>query len=227
MSEQNPEVPAQDAPADNDSGNTPPWGDDFDAEKAWGLVTSLREEVGRVKADRTPQDEKDAKTIATLKRQLADAEPIVSEFRRLEEASKTETERAKDAAAAAQQRVADLTNRAVQAEVKALAANTFADPSDATAFIDPAKYVNDAGEIDTAAIESDLADLLSRKPHLGRTSDGPRPPAPNPAQGSSSTGPAAPAQLSQEDVDRLYKAKDYDAIDKARTEGRLDQLLGA
>lgn len=38
---------------------------------------------------------------------------------------------------------------------------------------------------------------------------------------------AKAAQLTQADVDRLFASKQYDEIEKARTEGRLDDLLGA
>jgi hypothetical protein len=53
-----------------------------------------------------------------------------------------------------------------------------------------------------------------------------RVPAPNPAQGSSGHGTPAPQQLTQSDVQRMYAAKDYDGIDKARSEGRLNTVLG-
>lgn len=43
----NPQTPTtDDAPA------APPWGDDFDAERAWTLVQNLREDVATMKAER-------------------------------------------------------------------------------------------------------------------------------------------------------------------------------
>lgn len=167
--------------------------------------------------------EKRAKENAS---KLKEAEPRLSEYDRLVAASKTEEERAKDAAAAAQARVEQLTNRAVMAEVKALAASSFADPTDASAFIDPKKYVTSDGDVDTEAIKADLSDLLSRKPHLGKPAER-NVPAPNPAQGSSANGAPAPAQLSESDVKRLFAEKRYDEIEAARQEGRLSTILGA
>jgi hypothetical protein len=58
--------------------------------------------------------------------------------------------------------------RAAKAEVRALAATTFADPSDAAAFLDLAEFVDDEGDIDSKGIEKALADLLKRKPHLAK-----------------------------------------------------------
>lgn len=161
-----------------------------------------------------------------LRDRLKDAEPRLSEYDRLVEASKTEEQRARDAATAAQSRVEQLTTRAVMAEVKALAATSFADPTDASAFINPADYINDDGDVDTDAIKTALDDLLTRKPHLGRV-DGKRTPAPNPAQGSSASGPTTAGQLTKEDLQRMYAAGDHDGIEKARQEGRFNQLTGA
>lgn len=158
--------PAAAAPA------SPPWGDDFDAEKAWNLVQNLRSDKERLQQRPTLTDEQKAK---------------LDEYDRLAEASKTELERAQEAAQREATRAQGLLTRAVQSEVKALAADAFADPSDAGAFLDLQKYATADGDVDTEAIKSDLADLLARKPHLGK-SPTTRVPAPNPAQGASGSG---------------------------------------
>lgn len=36
----------------DDGKSTPPWGDDFNAERAWSLITNLREEKATIKAER-------------------------------------------------------------------------------------------------------------------------------------------------------------------------------
>lgn len=118
---------------------------------------------------------------------LEASKPKVAEYDRLAEASKTAEERATEAATAAEARANKLVNRAVTAEVKALASSGFADPEDAAAFLDLSKYATDDGDVDTEAVKTDLAALLVRKPHLGKT-PGTRLPAPNPAQGSSADG---------------------------------------
>lgn len=88
----------------------------------------------------------------------------------LEDRDKSEVQKAGERAAAAEQRAAAMAQRAAKAEVRALAASTFADPSDAAAFLDLADFVDDQGDIDSKGIEKALADLLKRKPHLGRES---------------------------------------------------------
>lgn len=156
----------------------PPWGDDFDAEKAWNLVQNLRADKEKLQQRPTLSDEQKTK---------------LSEYDRLVEASKTELERAQEAAKQEAERASSLLSRAVKSEVKALAQG-FADPEDAAAFLDLGKYATGDGDVDTESIKADLADLLQRKPHLGKSPDS-RLPAPNPAQGSSSQGarPASPA----------------------------------
>jgi hypothetical protein len=96
---------------------------------------------------------------------------------------------AQEAASNSEKRAAALVDRAVRAEIKAMAADGFADPEDAAAFLDLSKYAKD-GDIDTSAIKADLGDLLARKPHLGKTPIS-RPPAPNPAQGAGEASASA------------------------------------
>ena len=154
------------------------------------LVEKLRGDVKTLKSsDRKPQDERDKSMIAKLKGQIKDYEPKVAEYDRLTEASKTAEERAQGLATAAEERASKLLTRAVTAEVKALASTGFADPEDAAAFLDLSKYATADGDVDTEAVKTDLAALLVRKPHLGKT-PGSRLPAPNPAQGSSGNGSA-------------------------------------
>lgn len=83
-----------------------------------------------------------------------------------EAANATEAEKLTARVEAAEKRAVELRDRAVQAEVKVLAAD-FADPSDAAAFLDLSKYAAE-GDIDTDAIKADLATLLTAKPHLAK-----------------------------------------------------------
>lgn len=89
-------------------------------------------------------------------------------FDELEAASKSDLEKANERATKAEGQVSALTQRTVRAEVKALAAAKFADPSDAAAFLNLGEYIDDEGDIDTKGIEKALADLLKSKPHLAR-----------------------------------------------------------
>lgn len=195
-----PPEPAAAAPAD-----TPPWGDDFDAEKAWSLVQNLRSDKEKLQKRPALTDEQKTK---------------LAEYDRLVEASQTELEKAQAAARTNAERAQALVSRAIQAEIRALASE-FADPSDAVAFLADKKYAGDDGEIDTEQIKADLADLLTRKPHLGKQPTS-RVPAPNPAQGSSASGAAGASQLTQDQLDGMTPEQ----IVQARKEGRLNRIMG-
>lgn len=84
-----PVVPAAPAQEPNPAAPaaTPPWGTDFDAEKAWNLVQNLRADKDKLAARPVLTDEQ--------KTQLAEYQKVV-------EASKTEAQRLADSAAAAQ-----------------------------------------------------------------------------------------------------------------------------
>lgn len=162
---------------------TPPWGDDFDAERAWNLVKNLREDNSRLKARPALTDEQQQK---------------LTEWDRLERASKTELERAREESTRWQTEASTWRTAAVSSRVERLAADAFTDPSDALAAIpDPGKYLGAGGEIDEAAIRADLDALLERKPHWRRTGETPAPaprvPAPNHAQGAAGGQAADPA----------------------------------
>jgi hypothetical protein len=111
----------------------------------------------------------------------------------LEAAQQSETEKAAARAAAAEQQVTALRRRALDAEIRAAAATGWADPSDAPRYLDDRdRYIGEDGGIDTEAITADLAGVLLARPHLARA-DGPRRPAPDPAQGARQSGPVGTA----------------------------------
>lgn len=124
---------------------------------------------------------------ANLRKRLKELEPLAEEARKAKEANKTETERLQGQLAEMEKRVGQMRARAVKSEVHALAATDFADPTDAEALLALPDYVNDDGEIDTDQIKADLADLLERKPHLGKPKAEPerKRPAPDRTQASS------------------------------------------
>ena len=106
------------------------------------------------------------------------------------------------------------------------AAGSIADP---VALLDSKTFlasVKDIDPADAAALQAAIASAVESNPRLGSATPS-RLPAPNPAQGSSASGPVAPSQLSKEDVSRMYAQKDYDGIAKAQAEGRLSKLMGA
>jgi hypothetical protein len=71
-----------------------------------------------------------------------------------------------------QREILDKANtRIVNAEIRALAADKFADPRDAVKFLNAGDYdVDEDGEVDSRSIERDLSDLLREKPHLAKVS---------------------------------------------------------
>lgn len=160
----------------------PPWGENFDAEKAWNLIQNLRADKEKL-AKRPVLDE--------------DAQRKLSEYQRLEEASKTELERKTEELTRWQSEAEKWRTASVGHRIEALAATDFADPTDAVNALDPTKYLDAGGQIDGEAIKRDLAALLEAKPHYRRQQEtaGSRLPAPNPAQGhSTSTTSDDPAQ---------------------------------
>ncbi|PRY56447.1 hypothetical protein [Glycomyces artemisiae] len=111
-------------------------------------------------------------------------------FDAVEAEKKTEAERLTDQAAAAEARAAKAMTRAVNAEIAALAAESFADPTDAVAALNAAEFI-DGDDIDTDAIRDQLADLLERKPHWAKSKEpaaAPAPPKPRPDPGQGPRG---------------------------------------
>lgn len=83
--------------------------------------------------------------------------------------------------------------RIVRAEVKALAADLFADPADAPLYLDLTKYdVDDDGEVSVDEIKSDLKKVLKDKPHLAKKGAALKP---DRSQGQGGAGGARPTDL--------------------------------
>jgi len=99
------------------------------------------------------------------------------------------------------------------------------DASVASALLDSRSFLAKVADIDPTdgvAIAAAVGEAVTENPALGKRS-----PAPNPAQGSSASGPAnQAAQLTRADVERLAKEGNHAEIDKAREDGRLNELLG-
>jgi hypothetical protein len=137
--------------------------------------------------------EKLRKESAGWRTKYQETKPLAQKAQELEDAKKSEQERLTEQLSAAEQRIQSFRQRAVRSEVKALAAAEFADPEDAHAFLDLNSYVDDDGDVDTAAIQQDLKDLLKRKPHLAKPADtSPRAPKADRTQGSSGNGNRTP-----------------------------------
>lgn len=148
------------------------------------------------------------KALDTERAARKDAEKRARDLERkvkaFEDANKSDLDKAASRAEQAEQRAQQLIDRTVKAEIRAAAASSFADPSDAAAFLDTTAYVGEDGDVDADKIKADLADLLKRKPHLGKTPErkGPRP---DPSQGAKPGGtPDLKAQIADAE-----KARDF------------------
>jgi hypothetical protein len=115
---------------------------------------------------------------------------------------------------------AEVLNERALDKVEAKAAKLFADPEDARALLAGRvdEFIDD-GKVDVEAIEDALAELLKKKPHLAaatakRFQGG--------ADGGARKGSGV-TQLTEQDL----KTMSPQQIDKARLDGRLNDLLGA
>lgn len=110
--------------------------------------------------------------------------------------------------------------RILRSEVRAAAAGKLADPKDALTFLDLEQFeVDEDGQVDEDEIADAITDLLKNKPYLAAAT----------AKGFQGTGDGGaarkagrPKQLTQQDL----KTMSAEAIDKAREDGRLDDLMG-
>lgn len=131
---------------------------------------------------------------ANLRKRLKELEPAAAELQRIKDSEKTESERLNDQLARANDLVAQTRQKLVRSQVQALAMPGFADPEDAVGALNLDSYIDSDGDIDEAAIRSDLDALLERKPHWAKTQpqEGPRRPAPDRTQASGANKTKAP-----------------------------------
>lgn len=124
-----------------------------------------------------------------------DGDAARSKLDELENASKTEVEKAVEAARreGAAQALAAANARLIASEARALAAQAkFRNAADAVPFLDLSEVrVAEDGTVDTAAISRQLDELAKAKPYLLAAEEGPRTPKPDPSQGGRSPGAAS------------------------------------
>jgi hypothetical protein len=115
---------------------------------------------------------------------------------------------------------AEVLNERALDKVEAKAAKLFADPEDARALLAGRvdEFVDD-GKVDVEAIEEALGELLKKKPHLAAATA-------KRFQGGADGGARKGSQVSQITEQEL-KRMTPQQIDKARIDGRLNDLLGA
>lgn len=118
-----------------------------------------------------------------LRERVKLAEPIVAEWERLQEASKTELERAQEEARKAEERTAATLQRVAAAEVKAALTGVVPDPASLLEDLNIGRFVTPEGEVDANAITA------LREKYAALTPSTPPRMAPNPAQGTSAQTP--------------------------------------
>lgn len=146
MSEATTETPAPEGQEPEQVEEKPPWGDDFDAEKAWKLVQNLRGDVDKAKA------------------KASEGAQAVKAAEQARLAAMTEAERTV-AEAEARGRTAASTEfgkRLARTEFDALAGrrNPDVDTSAVLEFVDLSRFVGEDGEPDTKAIQQAVERLV-------------------------------------------------------------------
>jgi hypothetical protein len=111
-------------------------------------------------------------------------------------------------------------------KIEAKAARLFSNPEDARLFLaDKLDDFLDDGKVDVEAITDALKELLEARPYLGVTQGESK----KKFQGGADQGDRGDAgkpQLARADVERLAREGKHAEIEKARTDGRLNKLLG-
>ena len=197
-----PEPVTPEEPAEEPAEPEPPEEPEGEPEGADKLGDAGKKALDRMKAEKAAAK----KEALAAKRELAALAKKVQDF---EDRDKSELEKATAKAERLTEQAAKATARAVTGEIKVHAVTQFADPTDAVDVLmrDPSKYVDDAGEIDTDLIQSDLADLLDRKPHWAiqpeptpETEPAAKPrPRPDPSQGARPSTPPADFRTASKD----------------------------
>jgi hypothetical protein len=163
-------------------------------------------------AEKTKRREQD-KTLKEIREEF-------NAFKAKAEGKEAEYAAAQEKQAVEQAALSKANDRIRRSEVKAAAKGVLADPADAYKFLDLDSFeVDDDGNVDEAAIAKALTDLVADKPYLaaqgGKRFQGT-------ADGGARNDATKPTQLSQVDLTSMSAAE----VNKARREGRLDNLLG-
>lgn len=185
-----------------------PWADPAAAEAE---IKRLRAENGAARTNAKAQAAEDARK--ELANTIGKALGIVEDGAETDPAKLTES-------LTASQR------EAKQARVElAVFRNAAAAGGDPAALLDSASFLAKVADLDPSDADA-LADAIKAaveaNPRLGAAPADPKAPAPNPAQGSSASGAPGDAQLTRSDLERMSPQE----IEKARKEGRLNDLLG-
>jgi hypothetical protein len=202
----------QDDDADDDQGepdeDTDPGdqdGDD-DADGADALGDKGKQALDRMKAKL--KTERDRRRAAETERDELKAKPGDEQD---PEQIRTAAEQAATAKANA---------RIVRSEVRAAAVGKMANPKDALVFLDLTQFeVDEDGQVDEDDVADAIDNLLKERPYLAAQG---RQRFQGGGDGGARQGSGAPVQVTEDELNKMTP----DQIDKARREGRLDDLMG-
>ena len=185
-----------------------------DPEAAKAEIERLRKENGAARTNAKAQAAEEARTelANTIGKALGLVEDETIDPAKLTESLTTSQAEAKQAR--------------VELAVFRNAATAGGDPA---ALLDSSSFLASLAAVDptdSAAVTAAIQSAVTANPRLGAAPADPRAPAPNPAQGSSASGASAAGQLTREQVEQMGRDGKHAEIEKARTEGRLDNLLG-
>lgn len=121
---------------------------------------------------------------------------------------------------AEQDAIAKANARIIRSEVKAAAKGVLADPADAYKFLDLGQFeVDEDGNLDEDEVAEAIQDLIKSKPYLAAA---PAKRFQGTGDGGAARKASRPKQLTRADL----KSMSAEEIDRARDEGRLDDLMG-
>ena len=208
MSETTTETAAAETSGDSDTTATATEATTTETANEGALGDAGKKALDAMKAERKAAREEAA--AAKAERDALQAKLDGKESEHATEQAKRETEQAA---------LAKANDRILKSEVKAAAKGVLADPQDAYKFLDLESFeVDNDGNVDEDAIAKALADLITKKPYLaaqgGKRFQGT-------ADGGARNDAATPSQLSASDLDSMTPGE----VNKARREGRLDNLL--
>lgn len=207
-----PEAPKPTEPPKADAPTASPW-ENPDAARA--EIERLRKENGAARTNAKAQAAEEARK--ELANTIGKALGIVEDGAETDPAKLTES-------------LTTAQREAKQARVElAVFRNAATAGGDPAALLDSASFlakVADLDPSDSSALSEAIKSAVEANPRLGAAPGEPRPPAPNPAQGSSANGTTAVGQLTEADVKKLYADGKHEEIVKAEADGLLNDYLG-
>ena len=203
-----PPAPAEPPKAADVASAANPWDS---PEAARAEIEKLRRENGAARTNAKAQAAEEARK--ELAQQIGKAIGLVEEV--------TDPAKLTEQLAASQ---TDAQRARVELAVFRSASAVNGDPAallDSTSFL---KSLDGIDANDAAAVQAAISTAITANPRLGAAPQS-RTPAPNPAQGASASG-AGQAQLTRGEVEQMARDGKHAEIDKARQDGRLNDLLG-